>query len=51
MPTNHTLIFFLFCRGHWIAFELKPKLGRFIEYDSLDWNIDGYQEFIDLIQL
>ena len=51
MPTNRTLTFFLFYRGHGIAFELKPKLGKVIVYDSLDKKTDRHQEFIDLIQL
>ena len=45
------IIFFLFRRNHWIAFKLKPKLGKVIVYDSLDWDTNRYQEFIDLIQL
>ena len=43
--------FFLFCRGHWIAFQIMPKRGRVVVHDSLDWRTDAYQEFIDLIQL
>ena len=51
MPTNCTLTFFLFYRGHWIAFQIMPKHGRVVVHDSLDWRTDVYQKFIDLIQL
>ena len=51
MPTNCTLTFFLFYRGHWIAFQIMPKRGKVVVHDSCDWETDKYQEFIDLIQL
>ena len=51
MTTNHTLTFFLFYRGHWIAFQIMPKRGKVVVHDSCDWETDKYQEFIDLIQL
>ena len=51
MPTNRTLTFFLFYRGHWIAFQIMPMRGKVVVHDSLDWETDAYQEFIDLIQL
>ena len=51
MPKNRTLTFFLFYRGHGIAFQIMPKSGKVVVHDSCDCETNKYQEFIDLIQL
>ena len=42
-------IFFL--RNRWIAFFIKPKPGKILIYDSLDWETKRYEEFLKIIQL
>ena len=40
-----------FCRNHWIAIALQPKLGKILVLDSADFQSSTYAKFVCILNM